>query len=570
MNRREFLGVAAAAMGTRATLRARLPKQQAEAPAASEFYLQLVRASEQQVEKLLPRQQPDGGLLDQYDIPLPHAAASFIATLASVCLAPESKFHRGSELIGRMERAATALKRMQHPDGTIDLPSTNFGSPPDTAFVLEPVCATLEVLRARGYPETHALEAQLESFVRAGSSALLTGGVHTANHRWVVTAALARCDHLFPDTRYRDRIEEWLAEGVDLDEDGQYTERSTGVYNAVCDLALMTVARMIGRPTLLEPVRQNLSAMLYFLRPNGEVATEISRRQDRFTAATLRPYYRAYRYMGRLDQNGVFAQTADAIEREQGAALAGELIYLHESPELLGDPTDRSPLPTNYDSLFPRYNFVHIRRHSYDATVLGGHSRFFSFRNGGAVVEAVRMASAFFGKGQFTGALAWRQGDALYSLSQELEADYLQPLSAEQRRGGLLDWDTSRAVRRRSNLFRLQARVDLREKPNLFLLSLEASGTERVPLAVEIVLRPGGKLAGAGLATVPRLSDAYFLREGYAQYQVGNQGVRIGPGAHAHSWVELRGAEPRLEGVTLYLTAFTPFKHALEIESLGH
>lgn len=570
MNRREFLGVAAAAVGAGGSVRP------AERPGG--FYAQLVTAAEQQAEKLLPRQQPDGGLLDQYDIPVPGATAGFISSVAAVYAAPESRFHRSPELLPRLERAAAALRRAQRPDGTIDLPSTNFGSPPDTAFVLEPICATLEVLRARAYPETRNLQAGIEVFIRAAGGALMTGGIHTANHRWVVVAALARCHHLFPDDRYVKRIDEWLAEGIDLDEHFQFTERSTGVYNAVCDNSFITAARLLGRPELLEPARRNLGAMLFFLRPNGEVATEISRRQDRFASATLRPYYRSFRYMSRRDANGAFATAADNIERDSGPALAGELIYLHETPELREDSTPRVPLPADYSLVLPRYGFAHIRRgipkearaggapaHAWDATLLADHPRFFSFRSGGAVLEAVRMASAFFGKGQFAGTPRWDEAAKQYGFRQDLEADYLQPLEPNKRGA---EFNDSRPGRRRSNIFRLRSEVEIQEKPGGFEIAFTVSETDRVPLAIEIVLRPGGKLSGDGLNPLPDISQAYLLGNGYAVYQVGGDGIRIGPGVRAHSWTELRGAEPRLEGLSLYLTAFTPFKHTLEITAV--
>jgi hypothetical protein len=67
---------------------------------------------------------------------------------------------------------------------------------------------------------------------------------------------------------------------------------------------------MLGRPALYEPVRKNLDAMLYFLYANREVATGISRRQDRFQRATLSPYYVPYRFLARRDQNRRFAAGA--------------------------------------------------------------------------------------------------------------------------------------------------------------------------------------------------------------------------------------------------------------------
>lgn len=561
MNRREFLSV----VGTSASMGLTSTKEETS-PARDDIYPDLLKVAERAAEESLFRQQTDGGLRDTHDIPQPGATAGFLSNLAALFLAPESRYHRSADLLARMERAAEHLVRIQHGDGSIDLPITNFGSPPDTAFVLEPLCAAAEVLRARKYGETRRLETALETFVQRGASALTTGGIHTPNHRWVVVSALARCQHLFPDPRYLTRLDEWLAEGIDLDEEGEFTERSTGIYNAVTDRALLTAGRMLDRPVLFEPVRKNLETMIYFLHPNGEVATDISRRQDRFQPATLRPYYHAYRFLARHDRNGRFATVADDIERKHLPELGGELIYFLEIAELRRDLPPREALPTNYDKFFPSSGFAHIRRGDRSATILGGDSRFFSFRHCGAVVEAVRLASAFFGKGQFSAPLTHL--GSVYRLEQELEGYYLQPLDAQDRRtdGNWQPMPNSR--RAHSNICHLRSGVDIRETKDGFELSLDVRGTDRVPLLLEITLRPGGELTGDGLAPVPDVPNAYVLGEGFASYELTGRRLRMGPGFRSHTWTQLRGAEPRLEGVTLYLTEFTPLNRTLQFAAL--
>jgi len=557
MDRREFLTV----LGATETMRLS-PAEGGIDSNGGDIYPELVKAADRAAEESLSKQPAEGGVLDEHEIPQPGATAGFLSGLAAVFLAPESRYHRRPEALERMERAAEALLRVQHPDGTIDLPTTNFGSPPDTAFVLEPLCATVEVLRIREYPETRRLESALGAFVQRGSSALTTGGIHTPNHRWVVVSALARCHHLFPNPRYVARVEEWLAEGIDLDEEGQFTERSSGIYNAISDRALLTAGRLLDRPALFEPVRRNLEAMIYFLHPNGEVATDISRRQDRFQPATLRPYYLVYRYMANRDRSGRFATVVTNLGRDHLAQLGGELLYFLEIPELRQELPPCEELPVDYDRYFPLSGFAHIRRGERSATILGGDSRFFSFRHGGAVVEAVRLASAFFGKGQFSAPLT-RSG-SIYRLEQELEGYYLQPLAgADRRTDG--NWQAMQNSHRgHSNLCHLRSQVEIGERENGFELSMDVRGTDGVPLAVEITLRPGGRLTGDALTPLQGMPDGYLLGEGFVTYELAGRRLRIGPGFRRHSWTQLRGAEPRLPGVTLYLTDFTPFNKTIQ------
>src|SRR5206468_64287 len=154
------------------------------------------------------------------------------------------------------EQASAILLGVQHPDGTID--SGNLNSPPDTGFVVETVSTALAVLRRNGDLRLSPVQDRLGAFLRAAGEALVAGGVHTPNHRWVVCSALARIHSLFPAAKYVNRIDEWLGEGVYIDSDGQFEERSTGIYSRVTDNALVTMARLLNRPALLDPVRRNL------------------------------------------------------------------------------------------------------------------------------------------------------------------------------------------------------------------------------------------------------------------------------------------------------------------------
>src|SRR5690606_29064032 len=96
---------------------------------------------------------------------------------------------------------------------------------------------------------------KLQQFLQRAGKCLLVGGIHTANHRWVVSSALARLNSFFPDKKFVSRIDEWLAEGIDMDPDGQYHERSASIYSPICDTMFLTIGRLLNRPELLDTVR---------------------------------------------------------------------------------------------------------------------------------------------------------------------------------------------------------------------------------------------------------------------------------------------------------------------------
>src|SRR5450759_119347 len=277
----------------------------AGAPATPpEMDARVVARNDAALEKLLRAQITDaanarlGGVPDEYGMCNAGSAGGLIETAAASLLTPQSKHHGAPEVLERIRLAAEFLERSQSAEGNIDLLSTNFNSPPDTGFVVH------NVATAAALAKMHAAEEILRAlgpFLVKAAGGMSTGGVHTPNHRWVVCAALAQVNDVFPDAAYTRRIDQWLAEGIDIDEDGQYTERSTVTYNTVVNRALVVMAAKLGRQELLDPVRANRQAMLHLLQPDGEVVTEVSRRQDQFGRGTMAGYWFSVLYLAMHD-----------------------------------------------------------------------------------------------------------------------------------------------------------------------------------------------------------------------------------------------------------------------------
>lgn len=151
--------------------------------------------------------------------------------------------------------------------------------------------------------------------IRRAAPALATGGLHTPNHRWEVSAALARIDHLWPERRLVERIDDWLAEGVDIDDDRQYSERSATYASEVTNSCLLTMAWLLDRDALIRPVRRNLESTLFLLEPNGEVDTVHSRRQDQKAVREVWWYLLQFRELALRDRDGRFARGGAADHR---------------------------------------------------------------------------------------------------------------------------------------------------------------------------------------------------------------------------------------------------------------
>ncbi|HEY3740720.1 MAG TPA: hypothetical protein VGL53_12795 [Bryobacteraceae bacterium] len=495
-----------------------------------------------------------GGLVDSTGLYMPGSIAGLIEQFSAAYVWPQSKYRGNPLMVERLTLATQYLERVMTKDGNINLLSTNFNSPPDTGFLMHGLCTAAFI--ARKY-KAKEIEDALHPVLERAGDALIKGGIHTPNHRWVVSAAMAQLNVLYPDPRLIKRIDQWLAEGIDIGPDGQFSERSTTVYSGVSDRAFTVMAAKLGRPELLDPVRRNLNSLLYLLHPGGEVATDVSHRQDRNVRGTADRYWLPIRYLAVHDNNGVF----ESLGR-QYASNGVSVPEMLEYGELVTAAVEPKPLPEDYRRTFPALGIARVRRGPTSATlVLGGSDRFFSLRRGAVVVNAVRFATAFFGKGQFVPTLAVERDGGWY-FEQNLEGPYYQPL--EHPTAPIIaheDFEASKKIRRQSEVGHLRQSAFLKETPKGFELRIAASGTDEVPLSVEISFAPEGRLEGC-----TALHDVWLLEKDWATMRAGDSSIRFGPGHAEHRYVQLRGALPKLDGTSVYLTGSTPFDHTITFE----
>ena len=496
-----------------------------------------------------------GGIPDFRELYLAGTAGRFVQQATAAHFCETSSYFGDARVLERIGHALSFLEREQSADGNIDLLTTNFNSPPDTGFVVHKVASAANIARIKGRNDILGL---FRPFLMGAGNGMAKGGVHTPNHRWVVSAALAQINELFPQERFVNRIDAWLAEGIDIDEEGQFTERSTGGYNAVCDSAFVVMADKLKRPELLEPVRKNLNAMAYLLHPDGEIVTEFSNRQDRNTRATMDRYWFPLRYVAVLEEIGLYTSMLKPIEPH-----AMELALLMEYPVLNRSLPRSSPVPGHYELDLPRSGITRIRRGNRSITAIHqGNSRWLSVRNGEAVINGIRFASAFFGKGQFRPSRFVREGQEL-CFYQDLEGPYYQPFSnAEQLPVKQNEYGAKRRLRDVSEVCTLHYEGRLRETKRGLALTIRATGTEGVPLAIEINVRAGSVLNG----TESLDNERHLLRDGTAEIRAGENTILLGPGFAEHRYVQIRGAEEKLSGPSIYLTAYTPLETTLDIQ----
>jgi hypothetical protein len=596
MTRRNVIGTTLAAIAASPDAQAQANQVAGAPDEGRQFLLRLLRANDEAV----------GGMLQQ---PSTGGAAARgrgqgVAALVAAYCSPESTFHQGQSLIPLMERSAQVFVDAQNADGTLD--AGNLASPPDTGFVVEAMAASLVVVRQRQDQRLARTQELFGRFLLQAGEALVTGGVHTPNHRWVVCSALARIHSLFPAAKYVNRIDDWLGEGIYQDRDGMFAERSPN-YARVEVNSFLTIARLLNRPALLEPVRKHLTSNLYLLQPDGEVETVQSRRQDQDRPVHVSSFYLQYRYLAIRDNNPEFAAVARLIAERPGEGLvegANPIIHFLEEPLLRKPLPQGDAIPSDYQHMFANSQLVRIRRGDRAASIFGGEDRplgvasglahnptFFNFRNGKAILESVRMGGQFFSLGVFRAQGVKVEGNQVV-LQQRYEVPYYQPLPKERRnvRG---DYALTPAKdgrfwskldfphRQVSNVQVLDQKVTVVEKPGGFDLHIDITGHNRVPYAVELAFRQGGQFSGVlqqGAAAVPggnTQDKPLFLKKGMGVYRVGDDAIEFGPGKADHEIINLSGHTYQAHGTVLrtagnrvYLTGYTPFRHVISIRSV--
>jgi hypothetical protein len=470
------------------------------------FRRAVIEAADTAVDGLLATSPAD---VDTGHVGLYRATMQGIKLLVAAYLADGGRHAGDAALVAHAVAHAEALAGMQVASGLFK-GGDNIESPPDTAFALNDVCDTLEL-----------------------------------------TAVLARLHRRRADPAVRARAESWLAEGIDLQSDGLFSERSAVYAVFVSNPSLALIGDVFDRPDLHDVVVRNLEATLGLILPDGTVETVHSRRQDqRGELFPLAPYLVADRRFAIERARGDLAWAAEH------AAAQGIIEPQTVLTELLLDPRLAERLPDAEPPAAIRRAEWAASRLVVDANpsrtlVLYGGSDYPSQRRirsglannptflrlfaGEVVLDSVRLSRDFFGLGPFRAAEIEHDGSAVV-LVERLEGRYYQPLAERDRRAdGAYDLaDESRFsaamsfADRQTETVVLRTRIVARPTQDGVELEITTDGPE-LPWALELAFRAGGTFEGA-----TEVSDgAVRLDSGTAGYRVGGSTVEFGPGTGA-------------------------------------
>jgi len=273
-----------------------------------------------------------------------------------------------------IRRAAKFIVRRQAPDGRLDL--GGYYSPNEAGFPVPGLVAAYKHLPKADAELFADIKDDLQQFIQRAAEAVLAGSAYTANHRWTAACApLAAAHSLWPDKRYLAKIEDYLADGFDCDDDGFWYEERSPNYNMVANSGLVVMADCLKRPEFLKPVLRNFQFVLNMIQPNGEIDSSFSHRQDRAQADRSPCNYSMARRAAQVSGDGRITTLAmqALTHREMIYGLVPVLFDVDEHPQALPAPV---PLPTEYERVFKRQSIARIRRDDTALTLAadrGGH-----------------------------------------------------------------------------------------------------------------------------------------------------------------------------------------------------
>ena len=525
-----------------------------------------------------PKSPSYGKLTYESGIHEPGVCFGFIERATDLYLCEDSRYYKKPIVLDTLRALCIAAHDGLHEDGTNDLIISNYRQPEffSTPF-LNNAYRMLSALPNKT-EEEHEITEMIYSLVERAANGLLSSGFHTPNHRWVHTAALY---HSYNTLKHKDErlvtlAQKYLAEKIDIDEYGEFSERSAGMYSAVSDTALCDIAVEANMPELFDLVKRNLLLVYRFIEKDDLIFTQNSRRKDKgeVASSTLFNFDRyvdvclnAYVHTRDLTFLQILQNVLDKRTDPQPVHTLLRFYLLY--PELKDIHPDFSllpPLAEEFHVFYERSNIVREKEHGVVYSLLAGNPYFLHITCGEIGISA-RMCSSFFAKAQFIPDRIERLAERHYRLAFHTWADYKLPFD-EPPMGSENYWSMDYKSRKSISRCDYGYTLDVTFTESGLSMHVVTDGTERVPFKLEFAVTPGAHVRAGHAMTIATAGS--FLSVSGGNVTLSNYGgdrLTI-KGAFAKHFYhkDMRGSLPApRDQYMIYFTDFSPVDRTVEI-----
>lgn len=537
-------------------------------------YERIVRDTERRVQHALRTQNLDknspyyGAYVKPDGVYMQKHTLYQIASLAAAYCCRDTKYYHDENILTAMLLGLDYVDSTQHENGLFDYITCNFFSAPDTAFCIGIILPAYQYLRRQQSLTAgeEMLKTRLEKIIHLGGRGLLEGGFHTPNHRWAIAGLLSQCGKLFGEEDLTQAAFQYLNEGIDCNEDGEYSEKSAGNYNGVNNQAMIFLADALGDDSYEQHVIRNLRMMMTYWEPDDSIFTANSTRFDKDRLVYPDGYYFFYLYIGAKYNIPEFIEMANYIfcivfeKNLLSPDLLGRFM-LH--PELIDLESDLCATPTEYTAYYADSGIARVRRGRYSYTVMKDKSNFLYIHNG-SVKLAVKIGGSFCEHRAFKAEKMWEE-NGVFHLHQTMRGWYYLPFPEKPATSDW--WQMDNAARPKKLGPDMHIDVTVRDMDDGIAVDIRTSGVQGAPWRVELAFSGVDRLENDHMVMPIHGDEVIVLKDGFFAMSNGEASMQVGPCFGNHHFTEGKeDSEVKTPGcATVYLTDYTQFQHTIFI-----
>lgn len=539
--------------------------------------IELLAQHDAYIDSLLPRQIVDeqdpryGGFWTADFHVEPRQSGFFLGDMMAAFCTEDSRWYLNPRLGQAIRADLTYMERHQRPDGCFDLTPCNYASPPDTAFMMNAVLCGYWLLEKCRAPEADFMRQRVYRLIDSTSRGIAAGGFHTPNHRWAISACLLSCATITGNAALRQRAQEYLREGLDINADGEFAERSAGNYNQVNDDQMIRLYLATGDTQYLEAAAQNLDMMYAYFDPDGSVFTNNSTRQDLGKKVYSESYYILYLLVGYLLKRPDLGAMAEWIWQDcrRRGVYPGGVEWLLLFPEMDGYGADSAFLRPfeQIDRLFPDSDIARIRSGKWSCSLLKGKANCLYFQHG-AFSMYMTIYSNLCDRRNFLADTLERTPTG-YRMRAHAAGWYYLPFPEKPETS---DWWAMDNPHRRPKTegLPLDTVLDIVKRPDGIDLHLHTSGIDQLPLRMEFSFLPGGYVRTEHFLQRTHAGERINVIDGVLEAcGATNETITLDSAFSEHDFTDrMGGAYPLSDKhYTVYFTAYTPVEKVIRIRA---
>jgi len=540
------------------------------------FYKKIIEANEQRIPNVMANSYKDensvfnGGYKDGNGLAEQYAAVSQMMHLSAAYFCEDNKYFKDKEVFKTINGYISFYFNTVRPNGTGDCLISDFFTP--SSFEGINVARAYRIFEQYAKTEEEKnTQKQIYKILEKMGEGFINGGHRTPNHRWMISAAASMIANITGKKQLRELALKYLDEGIDIDEYGEFTERSPGMYNEVNDNALFVMARELQLPYLYEHIKANMNLLFKYMEPDGTIFTQNSARKDKGENEPSMGFYPT-RYFY------IYLQGAYVLKDNKYAAFAYQIMeqtikYQRAVPDVLWLYMVNKQLKTyepeigqlnkNYEMYNPISSIYRKVEDDFSVSIIGNNSNFLFIQKGDLKLY-MRLCASFFMKAQFKPEKVEKNGDTI-TLKFSVNDMYWKPFETKQNTSVWKEMDHSK--RKTCNKRYLNFLVNINIVDKTVKLNVKVDGTDRVPFKAEFIVTAGSLIENENFTIKAQAGQDVILNKGYARVRYKKDTMLIGPGFKQHIYTtNMRGSVGKSsKGYTIYFTDYTEIDKNIEI-----